>query len=478
MNISFRHIILSCIVGIPALSLMAITPAEVSKAVKLAREAPKNRVLNRNAGDALKDAGRFKEAISYYLKADNSGNLGAAESYFYLYEYDKADEYLDKYLEKRSKTEEAKDKNFSYGDGSETTDWTDDLRKRIDLGRSMLDRVEKIEIIDSINVPAENFYKFFRLAKSAGRLDDEMAIEKAVKSETLKQSGIVSLWSPVFMTEAGDDMIWYGSAENGNSKMFESSRLTDGSWDKPTELFDYAGIFGDNNGSWVSYPFLMSDGVTLYFAADGDNSLGELDIFISRRDNDGFLQPSNIGMPYNSPYNDYLYAIDEENKLGWWATDRNQLKDSVTIYTFIPQELRVNYPTDTPNLTDYAKVKSIAMTQDGDTDYDALRTRIASISSDENDKGSPNFVFGLPGGRIITSMNQLSNNRAAMAMKEYLNAKDSYEKMKEDLAKLRQAYARRDKSAANRILSLEKELDAKKAELLRLKNRVVKLEER
>ena len=478
MDISFRHIILSCIACTTVLGATAITPAEVSKAVSLARESPKNRTLNRNAGDALKDAGQFKDAISYYLKADNSGNLGAAECYFYLYEYDKADEYLDKYLEKRSKAEESRDNKFSYGDGSETADWTDDLRKRIDLGRSMLDRVEKIEIVDSINVPAESFYKFFKLAKSAGSFGDEMEIEKVVKTETLKQSGIVSLWSPVFTTETGDDMIWYGSAENGNSKMFESSRLTDGSWDKPVALFDYAGIFGDNNGSWVSYPFLMSDGVTLYFAADGDNSLGELDIFISRRDNDGFLQPSNIGMPYNSPYNDYLYAIDEENKLGWWATDRNQLKDSVTIYTFIPQELRVNYPTDTPNLTDYAMVKSIAMTQDGDTDYDVIRARIASISNDKGENGSTNFVFGLPGGRIITSMNQLSNNRAAMAMKEYLNAKDSYEKMKADLVKLRQAYARRDKSAGNRILSLEKDLEVKKAEMLRLKNRVVKLEQK
>lgn len=478
MNIPFRHIIISCIAGTTAVVSMAITPAEVSKAVSLARESPKNRTLNRNAGDALKDAGRFKDAISYYLKADNSGNLGAAECYFYLYEFDKADEYLEKYLEKRSKAEESRDNNFSYGDGSETTDWTDDLRKRIDLGRSMLDRVEKIEIVDSINVPAESFYKFFKLAKSAGQFDDEIEIEKAVKSETLKQAGIVSLWSPVFKTETGDDMIWYGSAENGNSKMFESSRLTDGSWDKPTELFDYAEIFGDNNGSWVSYPFLMPDGVTLYFAADGDNSLGELDIFISRRDNNGFLQPSNIGMPYNSPYNDYLYAIDEENKLGWWATDRNQLKDSVTIYTFIPQELRVNYPADTPNLTDYAMVKSIVSTQDGDTDYDGIRARIASISREKNDTGSTNFVFGLPGGRIITSMSQLSNNRAAMAMKEYLSAKDSYEKMKADLITLRQAYARRDKSAGNRILSLEKEMEAKKAELLRLKNRVVKLEQK
>lgn len=273
MDISFRHIILSCIACTTVLGAMAITPAEVSKAVSLARESPKNRTLNRNAGDALKDAGQFKDAISYYLKADNSGNLGAAECYFYLYEYDKADEYLDKYLEKRSKAEESRDNKFSYGDGSETADWTDDLRKRIDLGRSMLDRVEKIEIVDSINVPAESFYKFFKLAKSAGSFGDEMEIEKVVKAETLKQSGIVSLWSPVFTTETGDDMIWYGSAENGNSKMFESSRLTDGSWDKPVALFDYTGIFGDNNGSWVSYPFLMSDGVTLYFAADGDNSL-------------------------------------------------------------------------------------------------------------------------------------------------------------------------------------------------------------
>jgi len=30
----------------------------------------------------------------------------------------------------------------------------------------------------------------------------------------------------------------------------------------------------------VAYPFLMADGVSLYFAADGEESLGGLDIFI------------------------------------------------------------------------------------------------------------------------------------------------------------------------------------------------------
>lgn len=457
------------------LGASAITPEEVNKAVSLAREAPRNKVFNRKAGDALKEAGRFKEAIPYYLKGDNAGNLGAAESYFYLYEYDKAGEYLDKYLEKRTKAEAAKDKDFSFGDGSEPMDWTDNLRARIDLGRSMLDRVEKIEIIDSINVPSESFFKFFKLAKSAGSISDETTLDKVISSETLRELGVMSLWSPVFVSESGDDMIWYGSTEKGDSKMFESTRLADGSWEKPEELFDYAGIFGDNNGGWVGYPFLMSDGVTLYFAADGDNSLGELDIFISRRDSDGFLQPSNVGMPYNSPYNDYLYAIDEENKIGWWATDRNQLRDSVTIYTFIPQELRVNYPVETPDLTDYAKVTSIAMTQTGENDYEAIKKRLAASSKDSGSSSGKNFVFGLPGGKVITSMSQLSNQRAVAAMTQYLAEKEAYDKMEQNLAKMRQAYANRDRSVANRILSTEKALEEKRVELLRLKNRVVTL---
>ena len=91
----------------------AITPEEVTKAVNLAREAPKNKVLNRKAGEALQEAGRYKEAVSFYLKGDNAANLGAAECYFYIYDFDKAEEHLDKYLAKRTKAEEAKDRNFS-----------------------------------------------------------------------------------------------------------------------------------------------------------------------------------------------------------------------------------------------------------------------------------------------------------------------------------------------------------------------------
>ena len=209
-------VILSALLG-AATPLRGADNTEISAAISAAKDAPRNQAANLKAADLLKDAGRFQEAIPFYLKGGNSGNLGIAESYFYLYDFDKADEYLDKYLAKRTKNEAAKDMGFSYGNGDETLDWTDYLRSRIDLGRSMLDRVEKIQIVDSINVPADQFFKFIKLAKSAGRLADEFEIESIVPKEYLDSESISGLWAPAYISESGEDMIWYGSANDGES---------------------------------------------------------------------------------------------------------------------------------------------------------------------------------------------------------------------------------------------------------------------
>lgn len=101
-------VILSALLG-AATPLRGADNTEISAAISAAKDAPRNQAANLKAADLLKDAGRFQEAIPFYLKGGNSGNLGIAESYFYLYDFDKADEYLDKYLAKRTKNEAAKD---------------------------------------------------------------------------------------------------------------------------------------------------------------------------------------------------------------------------------------------------------------------------------------------------------------------------------------------------------------------------------
>ena len=48
-------------------------------------------------------------------------------------------------------------------------------------------------------------------------------------------------------------------------------------------------------------------------------------------------------MPFNSPYNDYMYVIDEYNNLGWFASDRFQPEGKVCIYVFIPNNSKQTY---------------------------------------------------------------------------------------------------------------------------------------
>ncbi|MDE6465266.1 MAG: hypothetical protein K2L44_01010, partial [Duncaniella sp.] len=175
---------LAAVISLSALNVAADTPS-LNEAVEAARKAPKNQALNRVAADLLKDAGRYAESITYYMKSGNSGNLGAAEASYYMYDFEGARDYLDKYLAKRSKAEAERDNKFVGTASGEMTDWTDFLSARISLGRSMLDRVENIEVIDSINVPADGFFEFVRLAGSAGSLVGMEEIEKIVSREDM-----------------------------------------------------------------------------------------------------------------------------------------------------------------------------------------------------------------------------------------------------------------------------------------------------
>ena len=117
----------------------------------------------------------------------------------------------------------------------------------------------------------------------------------------------------------------------------------------------------------INWPFLLSDGVTLYFAAKGDESIGGFDIFMTRYDEstDRYLKPENIGMPFNSTANDYFYIVDEYDGYGWFATDRHQPKDKVCIYSFILNNVRENYNPDDyspEQLKQLSELHSISMT--------------------------------------------------------------------------------------------------------------------
>ncbi len=291
-------------------------------------------------------------------------------------------------------------------------------------GENFLGRVEKLVILDSISVPKDDFFKAYKLPFSAGTLStaDQIPFRDEDTGE----------FNYVFTNEGDDFKMWAALDSAGNYTIRESIRLTDGKWQTPTATPDIL-----NNGGDAVYPCMVSDGVNLYYASDNEDSLGGYDIFVVTRDAaDGeYLQPQNIGMPYNSPYDDYMLAIDELNGVGWWATDRNCLDDDLTIYLFKVNDLRANYdPDETEDLSSKAFLSDWKTTW-GEEDYSPLVKEVmAIVPGPARKKGD--FIFPMPGGEIYTVMEDFKTSSGKTMMKKYINALKAFENKSERLSSL------------------------------------------
>ena len=152
------------------------------------------------------------------------------------------------------------------------------------------------------------------------------------------------------------------------------------------------------------------------------------------------MQPQNMGMPYNSPYNDYLLAIDELNGVGWWATDRNAPAGYVTIYVFVPNELRRNCDPATDDVVAFARLSDISATQEG-KDFSELRSIIAEIAPEPVELRQPDFHFTVSPGVEYTHLEDFRDADARSAMTVYLRQADALATAEKSLADARRAYA-------------------------------------
>ncbi len=422
---------------------------------KAADAEPKNATLNHMAGVALMRSGDIKRAKNYLNKGTDESLLFRARIAIDEYDFDGADELVEKFETARTKGK----RKSKTKQPVENPAIMEEVEMAAERGRSMMERVEKIVVIDSIAVNRDDFFKAYRLAASAGKISGP---------DILPQGFPYAEPTTVHTSQDGESMIWALPDSTDNYVLAEASRLADGSWEGPSIA---KGALSD--GGDVNYPFLMSDGVTLYFASDGEGSLGGYDIYISRRDGDGFLQPQNLGMPYNSPFDDYLLAIDEETGTGWWATDRNQLGDYITVYRFIPSELRVNYPADTPNLASLAKLSDYRATWEDGADYSEL---LASPKEAESGNKAATFRFAMPDGRIITSLGELKNRQAKSALSTYLDLNAQLTRLQNSLAEMRAAYSRGDRTNSQNILNGEQRIETLRKEIARKRNEVVSAE--
>lgn len=136
-----------------------------------------------------------------------------------------------------------------------------------------------------------------------------------------------------------DRLTW--DETDGNREIF-ITHLRNGSWTDPKPISPVINTSGSEN-----WPFLNSDGRTLFFSSDGHPGLGGADLFMSKRIGDGWdrwTTPVNLGKSINSVANDQNLTIPASGSVAYFTRNTIEGQDGFggnDIYRMIlPPEYR------------------------------------------------------------------------------------------------------------------------------------------
>lgn len=422
--------------------------AAMQSAEYLRKKSPRDAAVNYWYGMAALHLGEEAEAAEAFTTAADRGYLDAYGQLVELnlrnYEIEDAMANIEKWRAALRKSKKS------------SSELLDELEARMVRMANQMDRVEDIPVIARYDISRAEF--------------DE-AIKNLSKSGVSQGLVFINENIPLMLNNMGREVFWTEPDEDGISRLYVAGILDDGTRDESKELSQY---LGDSN---IIAPFILDDGETLYFAAENPEGLGGYDIYMTRRDDEGgFYEPSNIGMPYNSTGDDLLFVIDEENNIGWWATDRFGDPETVSILVFVPNKNRVNVPSDDEFLAQRAKAEDLDLTIPKGFDVAAAKQRIPQPVVEDNSAVAPAFAFSMGDGRIFTAQNQFRNRQAALSVSDAIRARRILDDTRARLESLQNAYAEGDKSLGEDIRELESEIERQRDYLKRLTNSIIRLE--
>lgn len=420
---------------------------------KLVKAAPNNAGYNFYYGACCYETGDLKEALPYLKKSAQRKYINAyrylGKLYADMYRYDEAIENYEthlEWLEEKKRNPEVAEEELAF------------IRKCF----RMMKGVEKIMVVDSFVVDKKNFLDAYKISKEAGKL-----------STIPNSEGIM------FTNEMGNKMLYGDISGNGEMHLYTSYKLID-SWEEATPILSI------NEMGNVNYPFLMGDGVTLYFASDGEGSLGGYDIFVTRYDSEDntYLKATNMGMPFNSTANDYMLVIDETNNLGWFASDRYQPEGKVCVYVFIPNETKETYNyenTDQQIIINAATLRAIRNTWTNPNLVKEAQQRLAdALQGKAYQQDEKDFTFIINDAFTYHHLKDFRSPEAAKAFQKLMVKERELNNIQSSLHLKREQYAIETEAGKQKlapsILDLEKRIPLMKDEVENLANEVRKLE--
>lgn len=386
---------------------------------KLVKQAPSNSSYNHWYGVCCFETGDLPGAEKHLKVAVKRKFQDAyrylADVYYQTYRFDEAAEMLEEYIDLLTKKKQ-------------DTQAFDNLLSQAENAHRMMEKTENVEIIDSLVVGKNDFIAAYTLSEESGKL--------VAFNDFFQTNEPVS--STVYTNQKGDKIYYAHATDNNRNCLFTQSKLME-TWGDEKQLPMNVNSHEDDN-----YPFVLSDGVTIYYASKGNGSLGGYDLFITRYNinTDNYLAPEQLSMPFNSPYNDYMMVYDETKELGWFVSDRFQPEGKVCVYLFIPNN-------------DHSRVES--------DDIEVKRARAAITSIQDSWKPGSNyanqielahkeipygevkidkdFEFAINNSVVYYKLNEIKSPEARSYYEKVVSLNKQIKELNEKLADLRVSYS-------------------------------------
>ena len=185
-------------------------------------------------------------------------------------------------------------------------------------GLNMMSFCSQPTVVVKQTFPLKDFFLFYPLKDHSWRKTPNQ----------LDSLGGDNLSRAIFIPDGSRDIYYSAKDEEGIRNIY-ATHLTDSLWSVPTLINEQMTSSSDE-----IYPMLSPDGQSLYFASKGLYGMGGYDLYVSNwnSETNDWDMPVNMGFPYSSPYDDFLFVNTEDGKYSIFASNRECGRDSVTIY--------------------------------------------------------------------------------------------------------------------------------------------------
>ena len=218
----------------------------------------------------------------------------------------------------------------------------DDSLLRLDISDRLLMAENGLSMMDFVYVPdvvarhrfsIDDFFLYYPLTEGSWR------------TVPCQLDSVAHDFSKAVYVPDGKDVIYWSAPDKEGIRNIFHSEFQDTVWSAPALLNEHMTSASDE-----IYPMLSPDGTKMYFSSAGLYGVGGYDIYVSERDAEtgDWSVPVNMGFPYSSPADDFLFISTPDGEYSVFASNRGCSKDSVWVYVLKYDDMPVRRTVDDP----------------------------------------------------------------------------------------------------------------------------------